>query len=54
MKELPQLDSDEEAGLFIADFNLTEYDLSGMRLVQFAFEPKGVSANSRDSAPLQG
>ena len=39
-KPLPELKTDEEAERFVAEADLTEYDLSGMRLVRFEFQPK--------------
>ena len=39
-KPLPSLRTDEEAEKFVAESDLTEYDLSGMRLVRFEFQPK--------------
>jgi predicted DNA binding CopG/RHH family protein len=46
-KQLPALRSDEEAEAFVADSDLTKYDLSGMRVVQFEFEPKTERVNMR-------
>ncbi len=39
-KPLPRLETDEEAEKFVAEADLTDYDLSGLRMVQFEFEPK--------------
>ncbi len=39
-KPLPKLRTDDEAERFVAEADLTEYDLSGLRMVQFEFEPK--------------
>ena len=48
MKErLPRLKTDKEAEDFVASGDLTQYDLSGMRLVQFEFEPKTERVNMR-------
>ena len=46
-KPLPTLRTDEEAERFVAEADLTEYDLSGMRLVRFEFEPKSERVNMR-------
>jgi predicted DNA binding CopG/RHH family protein len=39
-KPLPKLDSDDEAERFVAEADLTEYDLSSLTQVHFEFEPK--------------
>ncbi|MBV8612853.1 MAG: hypothetical protein JOY66_03660 [Acetobacteraceae bacterium] len=44
---MPNLDSDEEAEAFVAESDLTDYDLSGMRIVQFEFQPKTERVNMR-------
>jgi predicted DNA binding CopG/RHH family protein len=46
-KPLPDLNSDDEAEAFVANADLTEYDLSGMRMVQFEFQPKSERVNMR-------
>ncbi len=46
-KKLPRLMSDEEAEDFVANSDLTQYDLSGMRLVRFEFQPKTERVNMR-------
>jgi predicted DNA binding CopG/RHH family protein len=46
-KKLPELKSDEEAEEFVAEADLTAYDLSGMRTVHFEFEPKRERVNMR-------
>ena len=46
-KKLPVFKSDEEAAKFVADADLTEYDLSGFRTVQFEFERKTERVNMR-------
>jgi predicted DNA binding CopG/RHH family protein len=46
-KKLPELKSDEEAEEFVAEADLAAYDLSGMRTVQFEFEPKMERVNMR-------
>ena len=47
MKKLPRLRSDKAAEDFVANSDLTEYDLSEMRMVQFEFEPKTERVNMR-------
>ena len=39
-KKLPKLGTDEEAEEFVANADLTEYDLSQLRTVLFEFQPK--------------
>jgi predicted DNA binding CopG/RHH family protein len=51
-KKLPKLDSDEAAEAFVANADLTEYDLSEMRLVKFEFQPKSERVNMRLPRPL--
>lgn len=46
-KPLPDLKTDDEAERFVGDSDLTEYDLSGMRLVRFEFQPKSERVNMR-------
>ena len=46
-KKLPKLRSDKAADDFVANADLTDYDLSGMRLMQFEFEPKTERVNMR-------
>jgi predicted DNA binding CopG/RHH family protein len=46
-KKLPKLRTDEEAEEFVANSDLTEYDLSEMREVRFEFEPKTERVNMR-------
>lgn len=38
LKALPVLKSDEEAERFVAEADLTEYDLSGFRATHFEFQ----------------
>ena len=47
MKKLPKLKTDKAAEDFVANSDLTEYDLSGMRMVRFEFEPKTERVNMR-------
>jgi predicted DNA binding CopG/RHH family protein len=51
-KPLPKLTSDKEAEEFVANSDLTEYDLSGMRMVRFEFQPKSERVNMRLPRPL--
>jgi predicted DNA binding CopG/RHH family protein len=44
---LPDLKTDEEAELFVAEADLSDYDLAGMRLVRFAFHPRRARVNTR-------
>jgi predicted DNA binding CopG/RHH family protein len=46
-KPLPDLDSDAAAEAFVAEGDLTKYDLSGMKLVRFEFQPKTERVNMR-------
>lgn len=46
-KSLPELRSDEEAERFVAAADLTHYDLSGMRVARFEFQPKTERVNMR-------
>jgi predicted DNA binding CopG/RHH family protein len=47
LKKLPVLRTDKEAEDFVANSDLSEYDLSGMRLVRFEFQPKTDRVNMR-------
>jgi predicted DNA binding CopG/RHH family protein len=47
MKKLPRLKSDKAAEDFVANADLTEFDLSGMQMVRFEFEPKTERVNMR-------
>jgi predicted DNA binding CopG/RHH family protein len=46
-KPLPELKTDEAAERFVAEADLTDYDLSGMRPVRFEFQPKSERVNMR-------
>jgi predicted DNA binding CopG/RHH family protein len=46
-KPLPALRSDEGAERFVAEADLTEYDLSDMRIIRFEFQPKTERVNMR-------
>ena len=51
-KKLPKLRSDKEAEAFVTGADLTQYDLSKMRKVQFEFQPKDERVNMRLPGPL--
>jgi predicted DNA binding CopG/RHH family protein len=51
-KPLPTLLTDQEAEDFVENSDLTEYDLSNMRLVKFEFRPKSERVNMRLPGPL--
>jgi predicted DNA binding CopG/RHH family protein len=51
-KKLPTLTSDEEAEDFVANSDLSEYDLSEMVPVRFELKPKDKSVNLRLPAQL--
>jgi predicted DNA binding CopG/RHH family protein len=51
-KQLPPLTRDKEAEKFVAWSDLTEYDLSGTRMVRFEFQPKSERVNMRLPRPL--
>jgi predicted DNA binding CopG/RHH family protein len=51
-KKLPELKTDKEAEEFVAKADLTEYDLSAMRMVRFEFQPKSERVNMRLPKPL--
>jgi predicted DNA binding CopG/RHH family protein len=46
-KQLPSLRTDEEAEAFVAESDLTTYDLSGLREVRFEFQAKSERVNMR-------
>jgi predicted DNA binding CopG/RHH family protein len=47
MKKLPKLKTDKAAEDFVAKADLTDYDLSDMKVVRFEFEPKSERINMR-------
>jgi predicted DNA binding CopG/RHH family protein len=51
-KKLPKLRTDEEAEEFVANADLTEYDLSEFRTIFFEFQPKSERVNMRLPKPL--
>ena len=50
--KLPKLAGDKAAERFVATSDLTECDLSGMRMVRFEFQPKTERVNMRLPRPL--
>ena len=46
-KRLPKFVTDEEAERFVEEADLTDYDLSDMRVVRFEFQPKSERVNMR-------
>jgi predicted DNA binding CopG/RHH family protein len=52
LKKLPKLRSDKAAEEFVANSDLTEYDLSGGQLMRFEFQPKSERVNMRLPRPL--
>ena len=47
LKKYPRFTTDQEAEDFVADADLTEFDLSDMKRVRFEFQAKGASVNLR-------
>lgn len=47
MKKLPKLASDKAAQAFVDTADLSEYDLSAMKPMQFEFSPKEARVNMR-------
>lgn len=46
-KKIPTFKTDEEAERFVDTADLSEYDLSGGRMMRFEFKPKGESISLR-------
>jgi predicted DNA binding CopG/RHH family protein len=46
-KKIARFESDEQAETFVATADLTQYDLTGARAVQFEFEKKAAQINMR-------
>jgi predicted DNA binding CopG/RHH family protein len=46
-RKLPELRSDEAAEAFVAESDLTQFDLGEMRPVRFEFQPKSERVNMR-------
>jgi predicted DNA binding CopG/RHH family protein len=51
-KKIPVFRTDEEAERFVAEADLTEYDLSQFKPVRFEFEKKAARVNMRLPEPL--
>ena len=51
-KKIPTFKSDKEAEAFVATADLTDYDLSGAKLVRFELKRKDKSINLRLSEEL--
>mgnify|MGYP000845571916 CR=1 FL=1 len=51
-KKLPKLRSDKEAEAFVDEADLTQYDLTGMKMMRFEFQPKDERVNMRLPKPL--
>lgn len=51
-KKIPAFKSDRAAAAFVDKADLTQYDLSGARLVRFEIKPKDKSINLRLSEDL--
>ena len=51
-KPMPSLRSDEAAETFVANADLTKYDLSGFKPMRFEIEPKSAALNMRLPASL--
>jgi predicted DNA binding CopG/RHH family protein len=51
-KQLPKLTSDKDAEAFVAEADLTEYDLSSLTPVRFEFQTKGQRITMRLSEAL--
>ena len=49
---LPQFDTDEAARRFVAEADLTGFDLSGGTVVQYEFQPKDADVHLRMPKPL--
>ncbi len=52
LKTIPTLYNDNEAERFVDEADLTEYDLSGFKPVNFEFEKKSARINMRLPKPL--
>ena len=51
-KQIPSFKSDAAAERFVARADLTQYDLSGLKPMQFEFEKKTAQLNMRLPKPL--
>lgn len=52
LKNIPKFRSDKEAENFVANADLTQYDLSEFKPVKFEFSPKSAKLNMRISEGL--
>ncbi len=52
-KPLPRFETDEAAERFVAEADLTDYDLSEMRSVRFDFEPRTGSQSSTERVNMR-
>ncbi len=52
MKKLPSVDSDKAAERFVDTADLSEWNLSGMEIARFEFQPKTERVNMRLPRPL--
>ncbi|HQT89392.1 MAG TPA: CopG family antitoxin [Acidiphilium sp.] len=51
-RQMPSLHSDEVAEAFVANAELSQYDLSGFKPMRFEIEPKSAALNMRLPASL--
>lgn len=51
-KKIPPLTTDEAAERFVAEADLTQFDLSGFKPTRFEFEKKAAQINMRVPKPL--
>lgn len=51
-KKIPALTTDDAAERFVAEADLTAFDLSGFKPAQFEFEKKAAQINMRVPKPL--
>lgn len=49
---MPSLRTDAEVESFVSTADLSEYDLSGFKLMKFEIEPKSAAPNMRLPEPL--
>ncbi len=52
LAKLPRLKTDNQAERFVADSDLTKFDLSVLKSTQFEFAPKGARINMRVPSDL--
>ena len=51
--KIPSFQTDEEAEAFLESADLTKFDLSGLRPVQFEFQPRAAQLNMRPPQKLK-